>query len=82
MEAEYSVISLVVPRVRIESGAGLQFNYLSYFLFSCFLLSLVNLISSLPNEDLRKIESLFYFNERDQAVIDKASWDAGSVGLP
>lgn len=31
---------------------------------------------------LEKIESLFYFNEHDQAVIDKASWNAGSVGLP
>lgn len=66
MEAEHSVISLLVPCVRIESATGLQFNYLSYFLFNRFLLSLVNLIFSLSNEALRKkIESLLYFNEHD-----------------
>lgn len=51
-----------------------KFNYLSYFLFARFLLSLVNLIFLILMKLPGKIESLPYVNESNEPGMERHRW--------
>ena len=52
----------------------LKFNYLSYFLFACFLLSLVNLIFLLLMKLPEKIKSRLYVNQSNEPWLERHRW--------